>query len=81
MKYYEIQTTPLNEFHSFINSNYGSDFDSGMIVSARRAGSSISETSGLLGFSCMRDSRVYREWFDNQKTSLQWPSCGQKSAC
>ena len=30
-----------------------SDFERGMIVSGRRAGSSISETAALLGFSCM----------------------------
>ena len=55
-----------------------SDIERGMIVGARRAGSSISETAGLLGFSRVRVSRVYQEWCDKQKTSSQLQSCGWK---
>jgi len=38
-----------------------SDFDCGMVVGARPACLSISETADLLGFSCTTISRVYRE--------------------
>ena len=37
-----------------------SDFERGMVVGARRAGLSISETADLLGFSRTTISRVYR---------------------
>jgi hypothetical protein len=39
-----------------------------MIVGARRAGSSISATAILMGFSHTKESRVYREWCAKQKT-------------
>ena len=38
-----------------------SDFERDMVVGARRAGLSISETADLLGFSRKNISRVYRE--------------------
>ena len=38
------------------------DFEPGMIIGARRAGSNISETAGVMGFSCTTQSRVYQEW-------------------
>ena len=38
-----------------------SDFERGLVVGARRAGLSISETADLLGFSRTTISRVYRE--------------------
>jgi hypothetical protein len=47
-----------------------SDFEHGMIVGARRVGSSISETAGLLGFSRMTVSTVNPEWCDKQ-TNIQ----------
>jgi ribosomal protein L44E len=46
------------------------NFECGMIVSDRRASSSISEMAGLLGFSRMTVPRVYREWCDKQKKHL-----------
>lgn len=49
-----------------------------MIVGARRAGCSISETVNRLGFSKTAVSRVYREWCEKQKTSSQRGSCGRK---
>ncbi len=39
-----------------------SDFECGMVVGARRARLSISETADLLEFSHTTISRVYREW-------------------
>lgn len=49
-----------------------------MIVGARSAGCSISETVNRLGFSKTAVSRVYREWCEKQKTSSHRGSCGRK---
>ncbi|KAF7646836.1 hypothetical protein LDENG_00181680 [Lucifuga dentata] len=55
-----------------------SAFERGMIVGARRAGCSISETVSLFGLSKTTVSRVYREWCEKQKTSSHRWSCGRK---
>lgn len=55
-----------------------SSFDRGMIVGARRAGSSVSVTAKLLGFSRTTVSRVYTEWCQKQKTSSERQLCGRK---
>ncbi|XP_019945993.2 uncharacterized protein [Paralichthys olivaceus] len=55
-----------------------SEFERGMIVGARSAGCSISETVKRLGFSKTAVSRVYREWCEKRKTSSHRGSCGRK---
>ncbi len=55
-----------------------SDFERGMVVNARRAGLSISQTADLLGFSRSTISRVYREWFEKEKISSERQLCGRK---
>ncbi len=49
-----------------------------MVVGARRAGLSISETADLLGFSCTTISRVYRERSKKEKISRERQFCGWK---
>ncbi len=55
-----------------------SDFERGMVVADTRASLSISKTADLLGFSRTTISRVYREWTEKEKISIERQLCGQK---
>uniref|UniRef100_A0AAR2J702 Transposase Tc1-like domain-containing protein n=1 Tax=Pygocentrus nattereri TaxID=42514 RepID=A0AAR2J702_PYGNA len=55
-----------------------SDFGCGMVVGARRAGLSISETAELLGFSHTTISKVYRERSEKEKISCERQLCGRQ---
>uniref|UniRef100_A0A669DQ91 Transposase Tc1-like domain-containing protein n=1 Tax=Oreochromis niloticus TaxID=8128 RepID=A0A669DQ91_ORENI len=55
-----------------------SEFERGMIVGARRAGCSISQTANLLGCSRTAVSRVYNEWCEKKKTSSDRATTGRK---
>lgn len=54
------------------------NFEHGMVVGARRAGLSISQSAQLLGSSRTIIYRVYKEWCDKGKTSSMRQSSGRK---
>src|SRR5512133_2476822 len=54
------------------------DFDRGMVVAARQAALSISETADLLGFSRTTISRLYRECSDKEEIYSERQFCGRK---
>ncbi len=56
-----------------------SDFERGMVVGARRAGLSISETADLLGFSHTTISRVYRELSKKRKYPVNSSSLSENA--
>lgn len=45
------------------------DFEHDMVIHARHAGLSTSETADHLGFSRAASSRVFREWSEKEKIS------------
>uniref|UniRef100_A0A9J8AX61 Transposase Tc1-like domain-containing protein n=1 Tax=Cyprinus carpio carpio TaxID=630221 RepID=A0A9J8AX61_CYPCA len=55
-----------------------SNFERGMVVGARRASLSISQSAQLLGFLRTTISRVYKELCEKGKTSSMRQSCGRK---
>uniref|UniRef100_A0AAR2JRL1 Tc3 transposase DNA binding domain-containing protein n=1 Tax=Pygocentrus nattereri TaxID=42514 RepID=A0AAR2JRL1_PYGNA len=57
------------------------DFERGVVVGARRAGLSISETADLLGFSHTTISRVYRERSEKEGISSERSVVWTKTPC
>ncbi len=55
-----------------------SDFERGVVVGARQAGPSISETADLLGFSQATIPSVYRERSEKEKMSTERQFSGRK---
>jgi len=55
-----------------------SNFERGIVVGARQASLSNSQSAQLLGISCKTISRVYKEWCEKGKTSNMRQSCERK---
>ncbi len=53
-----------------------SDCEREMVIGAKRAGLSISQTADLLRFSHTTIPRVYREWSEKEKISSERQLCG-----
>ena len=58
-----------------------SDFERGLVVSARRAGLSISETADLLGFSRTTISRVTENGPKKRKYPVSGTLLGENALC
>jgi len=78
-----VMTSEDNLLNSKLNVRIGkkgdlSNFECGMVVGARQAGLSISQSHQLLGFSRTTIYRFYKEWCEKGKTSSMRQFYGRK---
>lgn len=65
----------LNRIHQNGKKCEFTNFDCGMVVSARQAHLSNSGTADVINFLCKTVSRLYTELCKKQKTSNEWQFC------